>query len=134
MYRVKKTFEVAVSHHLDLPYESPCQRDHGHNLLITVYCYCDNDGLDEQGMIIDFTKIKEIVHGQLDHRCLNDIEGLGYEMKEPQFDPSIQYEKKRIELNPTAERIAKWIFMQLPDCYRVDVQESVGNVATYEDE
>lgn len=125
MYRIKKTFEVAVSHKLDLPYDSPCQRDHGHNLLITVYCCCANDGLDEQGMVTDFTKIKEIVHGQLDHRCLNDIKGIGWEEGES---------GQVIEKNPTAERLAFWIFMKVDDCYRVDVQESSGNVATYEDE
>ena len=34
--------------------------------------------------------------------------------------------------NPTAENIAKWVCDQLPQCYRVDVQESEGNMATYE--
>ena len=132
MYKIKKTFEIAVSHRLNLPYDSPCKRDHGHNISITVYCASRE--LNPEGMVIDFTEIKKVVHGQLDHRCLNNIEGLGYEIREPQFDPSKQYEKKRIELNPTAERLAKWIFMQIDNCYRVDVQESVGNVAVYEDE
>lgn len=125
MYRIKKTFEIAVSHRLSLPYSSPCQRDHGHNLIVVVYCYCDDDGLDEQGMVIDFTKIKRAVHDKLDHRCLNDIKGIGWEEGEL---------CQVIEKNPTAERIAKWIFMQIDRCYRVDVQESIGNVATFEDE
>lgn len=129
MYSIKKTFEIAISHSLDLPYDSPCRRNHGHNLLITVYCHCDDDALDEQGMVIDFTKIKKIIHGQLDHRCLNDIEGLGFEVISV-----AGLSLERLEKNPTAERVAKWIFMQIDDCYRVDVQESVGNVATYEED
>ena len=125
VFKVKKTMEVAVSHKLDLPYESKCQNDHGHNLLITVYC--STHELNESGMVVDFTEIKRIVHGQLDHHCLNDIEGVGFEY-------SRDLAPLRILRNPTAERLAEWIYMQVPNCYRVDVQESTGNIATYEEE
>ena len=37
-----------------------------------------------------------------------------------------------LPFNPTAENIARWICEQIPHCYRVDVQESEGNVASYE--
>jgi len=36
-----------------------------------------------------------------------------------------------IEINPTAENIAKWICDQIPNCYKVEVQESEGNTAIY---
>ena len=121
MFKIKKTLEVAVSHRLNLPYDSPCKRDHGHNLIIIVYC-CSGH-LNDSGMVIDFAKIKKVVHGQLDHRCLNDIEGLGWERGD--------LEELKVKLNPTSERIAEWICMQIAPCYRVDVQESIGNIATY---
>ena len=35
-------------------------------------------------------------------------------------------------VNPTAENIAKWIYDQIPHCVRVSVEETEGNVATYE--
>lgn len=123
IFKVKKTMELAVSHKLDLPYESPCSRNHGHSLLITVYCAAHK--LNENGMVIDFTEIKKIVHGQLDHRYLNDIEGLSWEQAGA---------GRILHMNPTAERLAEWIYMQIDSCYRVDVQESIGNVATYEEE
>ena len=124
LFKVKKALEVAVSHRLNLPYESKCQNDHGHNLLITVYCQAHN--LNESGMVVDFTEIKRIVHGQLDHQCLNDIEGIGWVKTQ---DSGVCLKK-----NPTAERLAEWIYMQIDSCYRVDVQESTGNTATYEEE
>jgi len=107
MYKIKKTFEVAIAHKLNLSYDSPCQGLHGHNLLITVYCASDK--LNEEGMVLDFTKIKKVVHDALDHKYLNGI----------------------LYFNPTAENIAYWIYTQIENCYRVDVQESTGNVATY---
>jgi len=125
MFKVKKTLEVAVSHKLNLPYISACNRNHGHSLLITVYCSAEE--LNENGMVVDFTEIKRVVHGQLDHQYLNDIEGVGW-------DSATKTPLNQGGLNPTAERIARWICMQIPSCYRVDVQESTGNMATYEEE
>ena len=127
MFAIKKTFEVAISHSLTLPYESKCSSDHGHNLIITVYAASSDDYVERNnGMVIDFTEVKRKVHDIIDHECLNNIEGIGYE--KPFEDPNID-----VKLNPTAENIARWICNQFNRCYRVDVQESSGNIATYID-
>jgi len=123
MFRIKKTFEVSVAHHLNLDYDSPCNKVHGHNLKITVYCASEE--LDKNGMVIDFEEIKKRVHNVIDHKNLNEIKDIGYVM--------LEGNQKRYETSPTAERLAEWIFYQVPHCYRVDVQETDGNVATYED-
>ena len=117
MYTVTKRVEVAGSHRLNLNYESKCSNVHGHNWIITVECICDR--LNENGMVIDFTDIKNIVM-KLDHNNLNDL----------------------FSFNPTAENIAHWICDELNKkgstnnlsfmCRKVTVQESEGNVATYE--
>lgn len=119
MFKIKKTFEIAIAHHLNLDYESPCQRIHGHNLRITVWCASEN--LNKDSMVIDFTQIKKKIQDKLDHRDLNSIGDLVHNF-------SME------NVNPTAERLAEWICNQFPECYRVDVQESQGNTATYEDE
>lgn len=115
MYKVSKRMEIAGSHQLKLDYDSPCQNLHGHNWVITVYCKAEK--LDQNGMVVDFAKVKKAVHGKLDHGNLNDI----------------------VDFNPTAENIAKWVADQITPmcceggyCYKVDVQESEGNIATYE--
>ena len=38
MYYVAKTMEIAGAHSLHLSYESKCEKLHGHNWIITVYC------------------------------------------------------------------------------------------------
>ena len=108
MYTVTKRMEVSGAHCLQLPYKSKCTHLHGHNWIIDVTCQWEN--LDENGMVVDFTHIKDVVM-QLDHAFINDI----------------------VKTNPTAENIAKWIHDQIPFCTRVSVQESEGNVAIYED-
>ena len=108
MYTVKKRMEIAGAHRLNLNYESKCANLHGHNWIVTVWC--KSKTLDDNGMVIDFTHIKREVQDKLDHKFLNDV----------------------VPFNPTAENIAKWVCEQIPNCYRVSVQESEGNVATYE--
>lgn len=101
--------EIAGCHQLRLSYESKCERLHGHNWVVTIYC--KSAELNADGMVIDFTQVKERIHGYLDHGNFNEL----------------------LPFNPTAENIAKWICDQIPQCYRVEVQESVGNVAAYEE-
>ena len=108
MFIVKKRMEIAGAHRLNLNYESKCANLHGHNWIVTVWS--KSQTLDANGMVIDFTHIKREVQEKLDHKCLNDV----------------------VPFNPTAENIAKWVCDQIPNCYRVSVQESEGNVATYE--
>lgn len=127
MYRIKKKFEISASHKLNLTYGSKCCNNHGHNWWITVYC--QSEKLDENGMVIDFTKIKEFIHDKLDHKCLNDVPGLCRPESRQYIAPDLSK-----GFNPTAERIAEWICLQIDCCYKVVVQESEGNIATYIDD
>ena len=93
MYYVTKRLEIAGCHRLELDYESKCSSIHGHN-----------------GMVADFTRIKEQINGLLDHKNFNDV----------------------LPFNPTAENIARHICDMIDVCYRVEVQESEGNTAAYQ--
>lgn len=107
MYIVSKRMEIAGCHRLDLPYESPCRNLHGHNWVVTVHC--KSELLNEAGMVVDFKQIKEQIHDYLDHGNFNEL----------------------LPFNPTAENIAKWVCDNVPHCFRVDVEESENNSATY---
>ncbi len=107
MYYITKRFELAGCHRLELSYESKCSRMHGHNWIVTVHCRAKE--LNSDGMVVDFSHIKERITGYLDHGNFNEL----------------------LPFNPTAENIARWICEQIPHCYRVDVQESEGNTASY---
>ena len=111
MYYVKKRMEIAGAHRLILDYESKCQNIHGHNWIVTVHC--KSQVLDDNGMVVDFTHIKKRITDKLDHHYLNQV--------------------LPDDMNPTAENIARWICEQIgKKCYKVEVQESEGNVAVYE--
>ncbi len=108
MYYVTKQLEISAAHRLELDYPSKCTSLHGHNWIVTVHCRAEE--LNANGMVTDFTHIKQLVSERLDHQCLNDT----------------------LPFNPTAENIARWICDNVENCYRVDVRESEGNTASYE--
>ncbi len=108
LYKLQKTIEISASHFLDLDYVSKCSELHGHNWIITIYC--KSDKLNNNGMIQDFSDIKKRINDKLDHKNLNEV----------------------LSFNPTAENIAKWCVEQVETADKCDIQESIGNVATYE--
>ena len=108
MYYVRKRIEVSAAHRLGLDYESKCTVLHGHNWILTIECRAEE--LDANGMVTDFTHVKEFILSRLDHAVLNDV----------------------LPFNPTAENIARWVVDNVPNCFRCEVQESEGNIAAYE--
>ena len=108
MFEIKKRVEISAAHRLCLDYESKCTVLHGHNWIVDIYLRADK--VNKNGMIMDFTEIKKLVVEPLDHKVLNDV----------------------LPFNPTDELLAEYFFNLLqPYCYRVDVQESINNVASY---
>lgn len=91
---VFKTFTVEAAHWLPLaPEGHKCRRLHGHSFTIEIYVsgYVD----PRHGWVIDFGDISGAfrpIFDQLDHYCLNEIEGLE---------------------NPTSENLASWIWDRL---------------------
>lgn len=110
MYTVIKRLEVSAAHSLNLSYRSKCETLHGHNWVITVYCRAAQ--LNADGMVVDFSHIKQVVKEQLDHKNLNEV----------------------LPFNTTAENLARWICEQTPSCFKVEVQESESNTAIYEED
>lgn len=106
MFRVTREIEFCYGHRL-LNYDGKCRYLHGHNG--TAVIALEAEGLDDRGMVLDFTDIKRVVSSwidqQLDHRmilCRHDpAVPVLQQMGEPVF---------LMDDNPTAENIAKLIF------------------------
>tara|TARA_B110000444_G_scaffold252204_1_gene281163 strand:- start:892 stop:1272 length:381 start_codon:yes stop_codon:yes gene_type:complete len=70
-----------------------CKRLHGHSYHVTIFV--KGEISKSEGWVIDFSELKKYfkpIYNKLDHRFLNDIEGLE---------------------NPTSENLARWIWHQL---------------------
>ena len=90
--RVKDSFSAA---HRLREYGGDCERLHGHNYKVEIAVHAET--LNALGIVMDFRDLKnllkEVLSG-LDHQYLNDL---------PAF----------AEVNPSAENIARHIFMSL---------------------
>ncbi|MDH5325016.1 MAG: 6-carboxytetrahydropterin synthase QueD [Gammaproteobacteria bacterium] len=101
-YTLKIVTDFASAHTLR-DYPGACSRMHGHNWKVEVEVKAA--GLDDIGMGIDFKKIKQTtwqVTDELDHQYLNEL---------PAFT----------HINPTAERIAEYIFKEVSERLNTDV-------------
>jgi len=111
-----KTIDFEAAHWLPcFPEGHKCRRMHGHSFKADIVVEGEFD--TAKGYLIDFAEIKAVTQpivDQLDHYCLNDIEGLE---------------------NPTAELLAKWIYdrisPRLPILKLVRVRETCTSAAEY---
>lgn len=103
MFEVRVEADFAAAHFLR-DYNGKCENLHGHNY--KVYAHIRGSQLNEGGMLMDFTKLKGALRAvckQLDHTNLNDMEI---------FDQ-----------NPSAERIAMYIYNQIIELLKKEGQD-----------
>jgi 6-pyruvoyltetrahydropterin/6-carboxytetrahydropterin synthase len=106
MFTVSREIDFCYGHRL-LDYPGKCRHLHGHNGRVVISF--ETSGLDEHGMVIDFSEIKRVVNGWID-------ENLDHRMILCRTDPAVSALQSLgeplylIDANPTAENIAKLIF------------------------
>jgi 6-pyruvoyltetrahydropterin/6-carboxytetrahydropterin synthase len=115
-YELKQHFQIESARFLpNLPPEHPCSRMHGHSFKIILTLVGDLD--PHIGWVIDYNDIQSIMLPlitKIDHRVLNEVEGLE---------------------NPTSELLAKWLFdrarIQIPSLRKVSVAETPMTECSY---
>ena len=111
-----KEFTFEAAHFLpNVPPEHKCRRLHGHSYHVLIYV--KGDAGENSGWVMDFGELKKHfnpIYDRLDHRYLNDIEGLE---------------------NPTSENLARWIWNelkpQLPLLSKIEVRETCTSGCIY---
>lgn len=115
--RLVKDFRFEAAHRLPrVPEGHKCARLHGHSFRIEVEVVGEVD--PEMGWVVDYADIKRAfspLHDALDHRYLNEIEGLE---------------------NPTSEILVAWIWERLaprlPGLARLVLHETCTSRCVYE--
>lgn len=106
MFRVTREILFCYGHRL-LNYDGKCRHLHGHNGRAVISLEADH--LDALGMVMDFTAIKQVVSTWID-------ETLDHRMLLHRNDPVLPHLRSLgepvyvMEVNPTAENIARLIF------------------------
>ena len=108
MYGVTREIPFCYGHRL-LDYAGKCKYLHGHNG--TAVISLEGESLDHLGMLMDFSKLKQTlgkwIDDNLDHRMILHRDDPALEYLRAQGEPIYV-----MDLNPTAENIAKLIFDQ----------------------
>ncbi len=115
--RLIKQFVFDCAHHLPcFPEGHKCRGIHGHTMRVDIVL--EGEMPHGQDYLIDFAEVKDLfepLRKQLDHRLLNEVEGLGV---------------------PTVENIARWIWVRLkprlPELVLLRVYETETNICEYE--
>ena len=114
---VFRQFRFHAARHLpNLDDEHICKQIHGHTFNLTVYV--EGEIKNSSGFVIDFFDIDKIVKksvlNKIDHKLLNDIDGL---------------------TNPTSEYLCKWIWKKLENEFtgliKVKLSEDHGTGIIY---
>ena len=114
-----KEFSIEAAHRLpNVPRGHKCARLHGHSFQLRIVLAGPVG--EDTGWVLDFAEIKvafEPLFRQLDHRYLNDIEGLE---------------------NPTSENLARWIWQrlkpELPPLSSIQIRETCTSGCIYHGE
>ena len=113
---VFRVFQIEAAHYLpNVPVGHKCARMHGHSFRVEIHI-SGTPGATT-GWVMDFADLRSAFqpfYDQLDHHCLNEIEGLD---------------------NPTSENLAKWIWHrlkpELTELSKVTVQETCNAGCIY---
>jgi 6-pyruvoyltetrahydropterin/6-carboxytetrahydropterin synthase len=114
--RLVKSLRFEAAHFLpSFPAGHKCRRLHGHSFRVEIHV--EGDVPEERGYLIDYGEIQaatEPLRQQIDHYCLNEIDGLE---------------------NPTSEVLARWLWErlqpQLPLLKEIVVHETCSSRCSY---
>ena len=132
MFRVTQQLDLCYGHRL-LNYSGKCRHLHGHNGRVVIVLE-GGDELDERGMLVDFSDVKQSLQGWID-------DTLDHRMILCERDPALPVLRELgepvhvISENPTAENIARLIFDEAASLgfpvVEVSLWESAKSFATY---
>lgn len=138
MHLITKEFHFEMAHVLT-NYVGKCGNLHGHSykLLVTLKCDDANLGLIEDGMVIDFNQVKEVLNDvveKMDHAFAVNTN------TKDSFEKDIwklckEHNKRLIEFpfRTTAENMSKWIYKEVNKRFLdVDPRITVCQIQLYE--
>ncbi|MEC2077336.1 6-pyruvoyl tetrahydropterin synthase family protein [Metabacillus fastidiosus] len=124
-YELNKDMTIAAAHYIPHEDAGQCQYIHGHTYFINITIA--GDELGDSGFLVNFRRVKELVHNRFDHSVLNNDKAL-FNDEDGNFFPSTEviartvYEIIQAELDGLAHK---------PQCVQVFVRETPTSYVVY---
>lgn len=140
MYKLTTYTELEIAHRLMTSYETKCRSLHGHRYEVEITVSAE--ALNDDNMIVDFKKLKEIVKRVLDDRydhgtILNNKDKLSEYLLADKNNERLHI----INCNPTLEWMVKHWYYELADefkkeninikVYSIKASETAKNTCEY---
>jgi len=123
-YELNKDFQFAAAHYIPHEEAGKCQNMHGHTYFTNVTIA--GDELDHTGFLVNFKKIKDLIHKRFDHRIMNE---------------DTKFSNQDAEYFPTTEVVARTIYeiiqeylntlQNKPTCVQVYLRETPTSYCIY---
>lgn len=123
-YELNKDFQFAAAHYVPHVDAGKCQNMHGHTYFTNVTIV--GDELDHTGFLVNFKKIKDLIHKRFDHRMMNE---------------DTKFSDQDAEYFPTTEVVARTIYEIIqehlntlpnkPTCVQVYLRETPTSYCIY---
>lgn len=124
-YELNKDFHLSAAHFIPHNDAGKCQDMHGHTYFINITIA--GDDLDESGFLVNFKRIKDLVHKKFDHTVLNSHQDL-FTMENGNYFPTTEVTARIIY-----EVIQKDLdtLVNKPACVQVFVRETPTSYVVY---
>lgn len=123
-YELNKDFHFAAAHYIPHEGAGACRYTHGHTYFVNVTVAGDH--LNDEGFLVNFKTIKDLIHKRFDHTLLNE-------------DPA--FSDKESDSFPTSEVMARKVYEILreylrtlpnqPVCLQVFLRETPTSYCIY---
>lgn len=118
MYKLTTYTELEIGHRLMTSYAMKCQHFHGHRYEVEITICADK--LNEDNMVVDFKKLKEVVTTTLDSRwdhgfCLKYDDPMAEALKKDAHTERLHITQE----NPTLEWMVKTWWNELNEAFKL---------------
>ncbi|RLL48405.1 6-carboxytetrahydropterin synthase QueD [Oceanobacillus piezotolerans] len=123
-YELNKDFQFAAAHYIPHGDAGKCQNMHGHTYFTNVTIA--GDELNHTGFLVNFKKVKDLIHKRFDHRVMNE---------------DTKFSDLDAEYFPTTEVVARTIYEIIqeylntlsnkPTCIQVYLRETPTSYCIY---
>lgn len=124
-WTIRKLFKFEAAHRLVSSWSQQCQKIHGHSYKLELFLSAEE--LDENGMVVDFGKLKELFSKKLeqfDHKCILSEQDPLSIIYDGEMSSSSMLEDSCFDLgvlvvpfNPTAENMACFFYEQVEQIF-----------------
>ncbi|GGB00606.1 6-carboxytetrahydropterin synthase [Macrococcus hajekii] len=120
IFELNKDMNFSSAHYIPDERAGACARVHGHTYFLNLTI--GGNELDELGFLINFSELKQLIHGRFDHQLLNELPELAGRIPSTEKMAELIHELVQSHLNTLPNQ---------PQCLQVFLRETPTSYVVY---